>query len=53
MVTLSTTTWTQYTISLEGATYPSGVLGAFVWVATAADGGNDNIKFYIDDLQWQ
>jgi hypothetical protein len=48
-----TTTWTQYTISLQGATYPDGVLGAFVWVATATNGTNNNIKFYIDDLKWQ
>jgi len=55
-----TTTWTQYTIDLTGATYASGVLGGFVWVANAAslDGGvsaanNNNIKFYVDQLQWQ
>jgi hypothetical protein len=52
-----TTTWTQYTISLVGATYPDGVLGAFVWVANAntSDAGttNNDITFYIDDLQWQ
>jgi hypothetical protein len=54
--TLSTT-WTQYTISLTGATYPQGVLGAFVWVAAAVvtDAGttNDDLTFYVDDLQWQ
>ena len=48
-----TTSWTQYTISLEGATYGSGVLGGFCWVASQTDGGNGNIKFYVDDLQWQ
>lgn len=48
-----TTTWTQYTINLEGATYPQGVLGAFVWVAAVTNGANDNITFYIDDVMWQ
>jgi hypothetical protein len=52
VVTL-TTSWTQYTISLEGASYSQGVLGAFVWVATASDAGNDAIKFYLDDLTWE
>lgn len=48
-----TTTWTQYTVSLTGASYASGVLGGFCWVAAATDGGNANIKFYVDDIQWQ
>jgi hypothetical protein len=48
-----TTTWTQYTISLQGADYAQGVLGAFVWVATATDGGNGDIKFYLDDITWE
>ncbi len=53
VVTL-TTTWTQYTISLQGASYSEGVLGAFVWVASeVGDGGNENIKFYLDDLTWE
>jgi hypothetical protein len=48
-----TTSWTQYTISLEGATYGSGVLGGFCWVASQTDAGNGSIKFYVDDLKWQ
>jgi len=48
-----TTTWTQYTLSLQGATYPQGVLGAFVWVAAVTNGTNSNITFYIDDLKWE
>jgi hypothetical protein len=48
-----TTDWQQYTLSLQGTTYMDGVLGGFCWVASATDAGNSNIKFYVDDLQWQ
>jgi hypothetical protein len=52
VVTL-TTTWTPYTISLQGASYSPGVLGGFVFVAAATNGTNNHIKFYLDDLKWQ
>jgi hypothetical protein len=48
-----TTTWQQYTISLQGSSYEGGVLGGFCWVANETDAGNGNITFYVDDLQWQ
>jgi len=48
-----TTSWQPYTISLQGTAYASGVLGGFCWVASAVDGGNSSIKFYVDDVQWQ
>ena len=48
-----TTSWQQYTISLQGASYGSGVLGGFCWVAAETDGGNGSITFYVDDVQWQ
>jgi hypothetical protein len=51
--TLSTT-WTQYVISLDGQTYPGGVIGGFTWIGAAADGPADAsaVTFYIDDIQW-
>ncbi len=48
-----TTDWQQYTLSLQGTAYSGGVLGGFCWVANATDAGNSDIKFYVDDLQWQ
>jgi hypothetical protein len=48
-----TTDWQQYSLSLQGTSYEGGVLGGFCWVANETDAGNGNIKFYVDDLQWQ
>jgi hypothetical protein len=45
-----TTTWTQYEISLQGATYTDG-LGGFCWVAAASHAGP--VTFYIDDVKWE
>lgn len=45
-----TTSWTQYEISLQGASYED-VLGGFCWVSTATT--SESITFYIDDIQWQ
>jgi hypothetical protein len=52
--TTLSTTWTQYTISLSGQTYPGGVIGGFTWIGAAADSPPDAsaITFYIDDIQW-
>ncbi len=49
-LTLSTT-WTKYSIDLRGKDL-SYVLGGFGWAATAADNGNQNITFYLDDIQY-
>ena len=45
-----TTTWTQYTLPLAGATYGPGLLGAFAWVI------KDTARpatFYIDSILWE
>jgi hypothetical protein len=45
-----TTAWTQYTVSLTGATYTS-VIGGFCFVTKAITDTSES--FYIDDIQWQ
>lgn len=45
-----TAAWTRHALHLAGATYPSGVLGAFAWVL------KDTTKpatFYLDDVVWE
>ena len=45
-----TTTWTQYSLSLQGTSY-TAVLGGFCWVSSTTS--TESIKFYIDDIKWQ
>jgi hypothetical protein len=45
-----TTSWTAYSIPIQGAQYTT-VLGGFCWVASAA--ATESITFYIDDIQWE
>lgn len=41
--------WVTYTVNLTGNSY---VLGGFGWVADAAANGNQDIKFYLDDIRF-
>jgi len=50
VVTLSTT-WTRYSLDIRGRNL-SYVLGGFGWVATAPNNQNQNITFYLDDIQY-
>jgi hypothetical protein len=45
-----TTTWTQYELPLTGASYTT-VIGGFCWVTSTTK--SENVKFYIDDVQWE
>ncbi|MFA7062222.1 MAG: hypothetical protein WC156_15565 [Pedobacter sp.] len=49
-ITLSTS-WQQYSIALTGRDL-SYVLGGFGWAAKAADNGQQNIVFYLDDIAY-
>jgi hypothetical protein len=46
--------WTQFSISLSGTDYSSGVRGAFSWVVVDSDLGADTseLSLYVDDLAW-
>lgn len=46
-----TKTPTQYTIDLQGQTYPQGVIGGFVWSA-AVSSVDQVLAFYVDEIQW-
>jgi hypothetical protein len=49
-----TNAWVVYVIPLGGASYASGVLGAFGFNVTASsEPGGRPVTFYIDDLKWQ
>ncbi|MHB8069115.1 MAG: hypothetical protein ACYDIC_14595 [Desulfobaccales bacterium] len=51
-VTLSSQ-WGSYTINWSGLNLDlSYVLGGFAWVASAADNGNKDIKFYLDEIRF-
>jgi hypothetical protein len=41
--------WVTYTANVSGNGY---VLGGFGWVASAAANGNQDIKFYLDDIRF-
>jgi hypothetical protein len=47
---LLATAWTAYALPLAGATYPSGVVGAFAWVIKET---SKPATFYLDDLVWE
>jgi hypothetical protein len=42
--------WTKYALPLAGATYPTGVLGAFAWVLKDT---TQPATFYLDDIVWE
>jgi hypothetical protein len=42
--------WTKYALPLAGASYPTGVLGAFAWVLKDT---TQPATFYLDDLVWE
>src|SRR5688572_8895509 len=44
------TTWTEHAMQLAGATYPSGILGAFAWVLKDT---TQPATFYVDDILWE
>ncbi len=46
-----TTTWTEYTLDLTGLDI-SYVLGGFTWAAASGKNGNQDIVFYIDNIQY-
>jgi hypothetical protein len=46
-----TTKWTQYRIELPANADLGGVIGAFCWVAAAADNTGPRMTFYLDDLR--
>ncbi len=46
-----TSTWTEYTLDLTGKDL-SYILGGFTWAAAASKNGNQNIVFYIDNIQY-
>jgi hypothetical protein len=45
-----TSGWTRYTMPLAGATYPTGVLGAFAWVLKDT---TRPATFYVDSILWE
>ncbi|MEP7050250.1 MAG: hypothetical protein ABJB12_07860 [Pseudomonadota bacterium] len=46
-----TTTPTEYSFNLKGATYPRGVIGGFSW-STKTTSTNAITTFYLDDIRW-
>jgi len=47
-----TTTPTEYSVDLQGATYPSGIIGGFVWTVKVAT-VDELVSFYVDEIQWE
>ena len=46
-----TTTPTEYSFDLKGATYPEGVIGGFSW-STKTTSTSATTTFYLDDIRW-
>jgi hypothetical protein len=47
-----TKNWAQYSISIGGQSYASGVIGGFGWAMAATDAGAA-ANFSVDDIKWE